>query len=125
VIGAESTTVLDHIQYAPWSTDDDVNAFLKDPNVLTDNGASNTSMTLDVQEVSEGNNDFLDLLREFAGWCQDQSLTLFDGMVDLLEDADGKGGSFSRSGLGLGNDIAVLENRHDGSLLDRGGAFKT
>ena len=102
-----------------------MNTFLKDPDILADNGTSNTSMTLDVQEISECNDDFLDLLRKFARGCQDQSLTLFDVMVDLLKDTDGKGGRLSSTRLGLGDDIAVLENRHDGSLLDRRRAFKT
>jgi hypothetical protein len=125
VIGAESTTVLNHIQYASWCSDDDVNTFLKDPDVLTDNSPSNTSMTLDVQEISEGNDNLLDLLCKFACRCKDQSLTLFGVVVNLLKDTDGKGGSFASTRLGLGDDIAVLENGHDGSLLDRRRAFKT
>lgn len=73
---------------------------------------------LNVQEISEGDNDLLNLLSEFSSGSKDQSLTLSDGVVDLLKDTDGEGSSFSCSRLSLGNDIVVFKNRHDSSLLN-------
>jgi hypothetical protein len=46
VVSTESTTVLDHIQYTTWGADDDVDTLLEDSDIFTDDGSSNTSMTL-------------------------------------------------------------------------------
>jgi hypothetical protein len=46
VVSTERTTVLDHIQYTTWSTDDDVDALLEDSDIFTDDSSTNTSMTL-------------------------------------------------------------------------------
>jgi hypothetical protein len=80
---------------------------------------------LNVQEISKGDDDLLDLLREFSCGSKDQGLALLDIVVDLLEDTDGERGRLSRAGLGLGDDIAVLEDGHDGTLLDSGRTLKT
>jgi hypothetical protein len=136
VVGTESTTVLDHVQYTTWGSDNDVDAFLKDSDIFTDDGTSNTSMTLpltrvmkgwylDVQVISEGDDDLLDLLSEFSGGGKNQSLTLSDSVVDLLKDTDGEGSGFSGSRLSLGNDIVVFKNRHDSPLLNGRRSLKT
>ena len=83
------------------------------------------SIYLNVQEVSKSNDDFLNLLGEFSCGGKNQSLTLPDILIDLLEDSDGEGSRLSCAGLGLGDDIAVLEDGHNGSLLDGGGTLKT
>jgi hypothetical protein len=80
---------------------------------------------LNVQEISKGDDDLLDLLSEFTCGSKDQGLALLDIVVDLLEDTDGERGRLARAGLGLGDDIAVLEDRHDGALLDGGRTLKT
>ena len=73
---------------------------------------------LNVQVISKGDDDFLNLLRELSCGSKDQCLTLPDVVINLLEHTDGKCSSFSGPGLRLGNDIVVLEDRHDGSLLN-------
>jgi hypothetical protein len=129
VVCAESTTVLDHVQDTAGCAHDDVNTFLKDSNIFANNSTANTSMTLtsavegkkrclNVQEISKGDDDLLNLLRKLSCGSKDQRLTLPDGMVNLLEHTDGECSSFSGTGLRLGNDIVVLEDRHDGSLLN-------
>jgi hypothetical protein len=80
---------------------------------------------LDVQEISKGDDNLLDLLSKFSRGGKDQSLTLSDGVVDLLKHANGEGGGFSSSRLSLGNDIVVFEDRHDSSLLNGRWSFKT
>jgi hypothetical protein len=46
VVGTESTTILDHIQYTSWGTDDDVDTLLKDSDIFTDYSSADTGMTL-------------------------------------------------------------------------------
>jgi hypothetical protein len=48
VVGAESTTVLDHVQNTSGGADDNVNTFLKDPDIFTDNCTSDTGVALQV-----------------------------------------------------------------------------
>ena len=84
----------------------------------------NRETYLNVQIIAESNNDLLDLLSEFSCRRKDQGLTLFDSVIDFLKDADGKSGGFSGTRLRLGNDIAVLEDGHDCSLLNGRRTFK-
>jgi hypothetical protein len=130
VVCVESTTVLDHVQDTTGCAHDDVNTFLKDSNILVNNSLTgNTSMTLTsavegkkpylhVQEISKGDDNLLNLLRKLSCGSKDQCLTLPDGVVNLLEHTDGKCSSCSGTGRRLDNDIMVLEDRHDGSLLN-------
>jgi hypothetical protein len=62
-------------------------------------------MALDVHEVADSDNDFLNLLSKLTGRCKDQSLAGFQVLVYLLEDRDREGGSFASSRLSLCNDI--------------------
>ena len=83
----------------------DLGTFLEGLHVVTDAGAANTGMALNVHEITNGNNDLLNLLGQFTGRGKDQSLALLDVGVKFLENGDGESGSLSRSGLGLGNNI--------------------
>ena len=76
------------------------------------------SIYLNVQVVSKGNDDLLNLLSQFSSRCKNQSLTLPEVVIDLLENRDREGSRLSGTGLGLGDDIAVLKDGHNGSLLD-------
>jgi hypothetical protein len=80
---------------------------------------------LNVQEISKSYDDLLDLLSEFSRGSKDQGLALLNSVVDLLEDTDGECGCLARAGLGLGDNITVLEDGHDGALLDGGWTLKT
>ena len=88
-------------------TDDDLGAVLEGLHVLTDTGATNAGMALNVHEVADGDDDLLDLLGQLAGGGEDESLALLDVGVDLLQDRDGEGGGLSGTGLSLGNDIVT------------------
>ena len=43
-------------------------------NVLSDIGAANANMGLDVHVVTQRQDNFLDLLRQLARWAEDQGL---------------------------------------------------
>lgn len=123
-VGLEETT-LDHVVDTAGGTDNDLGAVLEGLHVLTDAGTTNTGVALNVHEVANSDNDLLDLLGQLTGGGKDQSLALLDGGVDLLENGDGESGSLSSTGLGLGNDVVALDNRHDSTLLDSRGTLET
>ena len=50
---------------------------------------------------------------------------MWGGRVNKLQNGDGKSGSFSGSGLSLGNGILLLEERENAFLLNNGWLFKT
>lgn len=106
-------------------TNDNLGAVLEGLHVLTDAGATNAGVALDVHEVTDGDNDLLDLNSELTGGGEDQSLALLHSGVDLLENGDGESGSLASTRLGLGNHIVVLDDRHDSALLNSRGTLKT
>lgn len=87
--------------------DDDVDTVLENLHVVTDDGTTNAGMALDVHEITNGDNDLLDLLGKLTGRGQDEGLALLDVQVDLLKDGDGESGSLSGTRLSLGDDITV------------------
>jgi hypothetical protein len=68
---------------------------------------TNACMALNVHEVSDCNNDLLDLLSQFTGRSKNQSLALLDVGVELLQDGDRESCGLSGTRLGLRNDIAI------------------
>jgi hypothetical protein len=106
VVGLEDTT-LDHVVDTAGSADDDLGAVLEGLHVVTDAGATNAGVALDVHEVTDGDDDLLDLLGQLAGGGEDKSLAGLDRRVDLLEGRDGEGSRLTGTGLGLGNDIVA------------------
>lgn len=48
-------------------------------------------MALDVHEVADSDYDLLDLLRQLAGWCENERLACLDIRVDLLKNGDREG----------------------------------
>jgi len=75
--------------------------------------------------LAEGDNHSLDLLGQLTGRGEDEGLGLLQLAVNLLQDADGEGGSLAGSRLGLSNYVAVPGNRDDGTLLDGRRVLKT
>jgi hypothetical protein len=75
--------------------------------------------------ISKRDYNLLNLLRKFSCWSKDQSLTLPDSVINFLKHTDGKGSGLAGSRLRLGNDIVVLEDGHDGSLLNGRRTFET
>jgi hypothetical protein len=64
-------------------------------------------VALEGHEVTNGNNDLLDLLGQLTGGGKDQSLASLQVGVDLLQGGDGEGSGLSGTGLGLSNDIVA------------------
>ena len=108
VVGLEDTA-LDHVLDTAGSTDDDLGAVLEGLHVITDGGTTNAGVARDVHEVTNGDDDLLDLLGQLAGRGEDESLAGLDRGVDLLEGGDGEGSGFTRTGLSLRNDIVACE----------------
>lgn len=123
VVGLEGSSV-DHVVNATRGTDNDVRTLLKLLDIFTDVGTTDTRMALNVQIVSEGDDDLLDLLSQLASGCEDECLGAFDARIELLEDRNGESGSLAGSGLGLGNNIVALDDRDDGALLDSRGTLE-
>ena len=122
-VGPEGPAV-DHIIDTAGGTDDDVNTLLQFAHVLTDVGPSNTGVAFNVHVVTESDDDLLDLLSKLPGRSEDESLSPFDGQVELLEDGDGESRGLASTGLGLRNDIVALDDGDDRTLLDGGRTFE-
>lgn len=88
-------TTLDHVVDTAGGAHDDLGTILESLHVITDAGAANAGMALDVHEVTDGNDDLLDLLGQLAGGGEDQRLAGLDVGVDLLEGGDGEGSRFT------------------------------
>lgn len=65
---------------------------------------------------------FRNLIGEFAGGFEDESAEL-TGLNEVLQDRQGKGGSFARTGLGRANDVFSGQSDGDGLRLDGGRLF--
>lgn len=84
VVGLQYSS-LDHVLDTTWSTDDDLWTVLQSLHIVSDIGASDTCVALDVHEVTDGYHDLLDLLGKFSGWGEDQGLAGLEVLVYLLE----------------------------------------
>ncbi len=82
-VGLENTTLY-HVLDTAWSSDYNLGSSLESLHIISDAGASNASVAVDGHEVSDGNDDFLDLLSQFAGGCKDQSLAGLHVGIQLL-----------------------------------------
>lgn len=145
MVGLEDAA-LDHVVDTARSTDDDLRAVLESLHVLTDVGTTNTGVTLDAHEVTDGDDDLLDLLGQLASGSEDESLAGLEVGIDLLESRDRESGSLSGTGLGLSDNVGAyirkvvsicregcngilsehtLDDWHDSALLDSRGALET
>lgn len=123
-VGLEEAA-LDHVLDSARSTDNDLGAVLKGLHVLTDAGTTNAGVALNVHEVTNGDNDLLDLLGQLTSGGKDKSLALLDVGVDLLENGDGESSRLASTRLGLGNHIVVLDDGHDSTRLNGRRTLKT
>lgn len=124
-------------------SDNDLGSVLEGLHVITNAGTANAGVALNAHEVTNGNNDLLNLLGKLTGGREDESLAGLEGWVDLLEDGDGEGGGLSGSGLRLCDHIVscawsvyvwwgrwnvgklTLNDGHNGTLLDGRRALET
>ena len=106
MVGAENTA-LDHVLDTTGGTDDDLGSLLQSLHIITNAGAANAGVALDVHEVTDGDNNLLDLLGKLAGGGEDKCLASLDVGIKLLEDGDGEGSRFTGTRLGLRNNIVT------------------
>lgn len=104
VVGLEDTA-LDHVVDTTGGTDNDLGTLLESLHVLTDIGTTDTGVALDAHEVTDGDNDLLDLLSKLTGRGQNESLASLEVLVDLLESGDREGGGLSGTGLSLSDNV--------------------
>jgi hypothetical protein len=123
-VGLEETT-LDHVVDTAGGTDDDLRAVLEGLHVITDAGAANAGVALNVHEVTDGNDDLLNLLSKLTSRSEDQSLASLDLGVELLENGDGESSGLASTGLSLSNNVVALDDGHDSALLNSRGALET
>lgn len=93
--------------YSSRRADDDLGSVLERLHVISYVGSADASVALDVHKVTNGDNDFLDLLSEFSRRSEDERLARFEIRVDFLEAGDGEGRRLARAGLGLCDDIGT------------------
>lgn len=84
VVGFEDTA-LDHVLDTARCTNNDLWAILESLHVLANIGTANASVALNAHEVTNGDNDFLNLLSQLTGWGKDKSLAGLEVGVDLLK----------------------------------------
>ncbi len=70
---------------------------MKSLHVIPNARSADTRVALNVHEVTDGDNDFLNLLSKLTSRRQDQRLTSLDVGVQLLQNGDGKSCSLSCS----------------------------
>ena len=99
-------------------TDNNVDSVVKFVHVLSDRGASNTSMALGAHVVTQGHNHLLDLLGQLPSGGQNKSLAAVQLGVNLLQNGNGEGGSLASTRLGLSNNIMAFNAGYNSPLLD-------
>jgi hypothetical protein len=88
-------------------TDNDLGTGTESVHVLADVGTTDTGVAVEGHEVTDGDDDLLDLLGQLTGGSEDESLASLDLGVDLLESRDGEGSGLTGTGLGLGDNIVT------------------
>lgn len=105
-VGLEEAT-LNHVVDTAGGTDDNLGPVLEGLHVITDAGATNAGVALNVHEVTDGDDDLLNLLGQLTGRSKNQGLALLQAGVDLLEDRDGEGGGLAGTRLGLSDNVVA------------------
>ncbi len=85
-IGLQGSAV-DHVEHSSGGSDDDVRSIAKLGHVFTNSGAADTCVTVDIEVITESDDNLLDLLSELTGGGEDEGLGLLDCGVDLLSSA--------------------------------------
>ena len=123
-IPCSQTSPTNHVEDTPWSSRHNVLAIFQLPNILSDRGSTNASVTLYVHIVAQGKDNGLNLSRQFTRRRENKRLRFSDWDIDGLKYRNGKGRRFTRTRLCLGNDVAALDDGKNSSLLDSRRLFK-
>ena len=98
---------MNHILDTPRCPNNNVGSSLKSSHIVTNTGAANAGMAVDGHEITNSDNNFLNLLGQLACWRKNQCLACLEIWVNFLEDRNGEGSGLSSAGLRLGNDIGT------------------
>mmetsp|Transcript_43107 Transcript_43107/g.77520 ORF Transcript_43107/g.77520 Transcript_43107/m.77520 type:complete len:280 (-) Transcript_43107:428-1267(-) len=90
-------TTVDHVKDTTRRTHNHVDTGLERTDIVTDSGTSNTSVHLKFHVVTEGDDDFLDLLGKLTGGGEDERLALTEFGIEFGEGSNCEGGGFTRS----------------------------
>jgi len=82
-VGFQNLTA-QHIVDTTWGSDNNVDTSLKFGDVITNSGSTNAGVASDIEVVSKGKDDLLDLLGQLSGRCQQQGLAFVQTKVQLL-----------------------------------------
>jgi hypothetical protein len=105
-VGLEGSSA-EHIVDTTGGTNDNVDTVEEGLNVALNLGATDASVAENTEVVAEVADDLLDLLGKLTGGGKDEGLALLLGVVKLLQDTNGEGGSLTSTGLSLTNDITA------------------
>ena len=92
--------------------------------ILPGIGASDAAPGVDFDELTEAEDDLVDLLSEFSGGGEDDGLAFRRLGVDEMEQANGKGGSFAGAWLCLGDGVLFADDGDNTLLLNYGGLLE-
>lgn len=127
-VGAEGAALHD-IEDTAGGADGDDGAGLDLLDVVLDAGTTDKGLAevgVRLREVvADAGEDFVGLDGQFSGGGEDEGLEGLLAEVKAGEGADGEGASLAGSGLGLSDDITLVDEGDDGALLNRGGFFET
>lgn len=98
---------LDHVLDTAGRADHHLRAVLESLHVVSYAGTADAGMALNLHEVTDGDDDLLNLLRKLASGSEDERLASLDAWVDLLKDGDREGGRLAGTGLCLSDDIVT------------------
>jgi len=76
-------------------SNNDLRTLLKSLHIVTNAGTTNACVALDIHEVTNSDDDLLNLLGQFTSRSKDQGLALLDVGIELLENRDGESCSLS------------------------------
>lgn len=86
---------------------------------------TDTNVTLNIHEVTQSQDYFLNLDRQFTGWREAEDLSFAQCCVQTLKDGNWEGGSFTGARLRLSDNITTFYYGNDTSLLNSGRFFKS
>ena len=126
-VSAEGTAG-DEVGDTAGGTDGDDDAGLDLADVILDTGTADEGVAEEValgEVVAKGGDDVEGLGGELAGGGEDEGLEVLVAEVEAAEETDGEGAGLTGTRLGLGDDVAALDERGDGALLNGGGLLET
>lgn len=115
---------ISQIENSTRGGDNDVHSLVETVEIIADLSAACADHTLNFLVLAEVLNHKGSLHGKLTGRHQHECLNLGNAGVDLLDERDRVGCSFTGSILGFGNDVLTAKDGGDGFLLNGGGCFE-